>query len=184
MAAGPTRKTETAGADAPAVSRSDPPIYQVTLWPHRSLSPRGFAMVMVGTAVMLSIPLIPLLGSPVALGIAPFLVAALALLGLFIRRNQRDLSLHEELRLWPDLMAVERYEPGGRVLRWQANPYWVRIRLHPQGRPENYLTLKGGEREIELGAFLSPEERTELAAQLEDALRRARLPSGPGPAGV
>ncbi|MGM0585681.1 MAG: DUF2244 domain-containing protein, partial [Pseudomonadota bacterium] len=67
----------TAGAEPPAVSRSDPPIYEVTLWPHRSLSDRGFVYVMVGTAVMLALPLIPLLGTPVALGLLPFMLAAL-----------------------------------------------------------------------------------------------------------
>jgi uncharacterized membrane protein len=172
---------QTAGADAPAVSRPDPPLYSVTLWPHRALSARGFAIVMAGTGLMLCIPLLPFLGTPVAMGLAPFLAAALAALAWFLRRNHRDLGLHEELRLWPDLVAVERHEPKGRVRRWQANPYWVRIKLHPDGRPENYLTLKGGGREIELGAFLSPEERADLAEQLEDAFRRAQAAAGPEP---
>ncbi|MGM0586157.1 MAG: DUF2244 domain-containing protein, partial [Pseudomonadota bacterium] len=160
----------------------DPPIYEVILWPHRSLSRRGFVYVMVGTAVMLALPLIPLLGTPVALGLLPFMLAALFGLGWFIRRNFRDLQMHEVLRLWPDLVAVERHEPRGRIRRWQANPYWVRVKLHPEGRPENYLTLKGGGREIELGAFLSPEERAELAEQLEDAFRRAQAAPDGGPA--
>ena len=59
------------------------------------------------------------------------------------------------------------------MLRWQANPFWVRLRLDPDARPENYLTLQGGGRRIELGAFLSPEERVELAEELEAALRKA-----------
>ncbi|MEM8820806.1 MAG: DUF2244 domain-containing protein [Pseudomonadota bacterium] len=48
-----------------------------------------------------------------------------------------------------------------------------------QGRPENYLTLKGGGREIELGAFLSPEERLSLAERLEDAIRIALRRAAP-----
>jgi len=36
---------------------------------------------------------------------------------------------------------------------------------------ENYLTLKGGPREIELGRFLGPERRAELYAELRAALR-------------
>ncbi|MEC9434100.1 MAG: DUF2244 domain-containing protein [Pseudomonadota bacterium] len=168
------REIETAGVQTPAVFRSEPPLYAVTLWPHQALSPRGFAIVMGGTGVMLCVPLIPLLGSKVGLGLAPFLAVTLAALGFFLRRNFRDLSLREELRLWPDRVEVVRREPRGRVLTWEANPYWVSLRLRPDGRPENYLTLKGAGREIELGAFLSPEERADLAAELEEALMRAR----------
>lgn len=165
---------ETAGARSPAVSRCEPPLYAVTLWPHQALSPRGFAVVMGFTGAMLCVPLIPLLGTAVGLGLAPFLMLTLGALGFFLRRNARDLSLHEELRLWPDLVEVVRREPGGGVRTWQANPYWVRLTLRPDGRPENYLTLKGAGREIELGAFLSPEERADLAEELENALIRAR----------
>ena len=67
---------------------------------------------------------------------------------------------------------------SGRVLRWQANPHWVRVKIQPEGRPQNYLTLKGGGREIELGAFLSPEERADLAEQIEMAMARARGAAG------
>lgn len=169
-----TQKDRTAGGEPPAVERSDPPIYQVALWPNLSLGRRGYRFVMGGAAAMLSLPMLAIGASKAALGLAPFVLGALAALGWFLRRNARDLDLHEELRLWPDLIAVDRYEPSGRVLRWQANPHWVRLTLHPEGRPQNYLTLKGGGREIELGAFLSPEERAELADQIETALARSR----------
>lgn len=179
MTSGPSfREDQAAGGEPPAVERSDPPIFSVVLWPNLSLGRRGFWIVMAGTAAMLSLPLIPLVGSRALLGLLPFGIAALAALGWFLRRNARDLSLHEELRLWPDLVSVERHEPSGRVRRWQANPHWVRLKLKPEGRPQNYLTLKGGGREIELGAFLSPEERADLADQLEAALARARGAAG------
>ena len=172
------RGTQTAGGEPPAVDRSDPPLYQVTLWPNLSLGRRGYWVVMAGAAAMLSLPMLALGSSKAALGLAPFVLGALAALGWFLRRNARDLALHEQLRLWADLMAVERHEPSGRVLRWQANPHWVRVKLHPDGRPQNYLTLKGGGREIELGAFLSPEERAELAEEIEMAMARARGATG------
>lgn len=155
-----------------AVSRDDPPVLALTLWPHRSLSRDGFRTVMIMTAVGLAIPLVPFLGSAVGLGLLPFAVVALAALYLAFRRNYRDGRLREELRLWPDLITVERFEPRGRVLRWHANPYWVRLKLHEDARIESYLTLKGNGREIELGAFLSPEERVALHAELGDALAR------------
>jgi len=171
---GTARNLETAGEDPPAVSRSDQPIYQVTLWPNRSLPRRGFLIVMALAAAGMSLPLIATLRAPmVALALIPHLLLALGLLWWFIRRSYRDGEMAEELRLWPDLIAVERRGPRGRVRRRNANPHWVKLKLDPEGRPENYLTLKGEGREIELGAFLSPEERVELAEELETALRRA-----------
>ena len=47
--------------------------------------------------------------------------------------------------------------------------------LRKKGGPvDNYLTLKGGGREIELGAFLSPEERADLHDQILTLLARCR----------
>ena len=37
---------------------------------------------------------------------------------------------------------------------------------------ENYLTLVGGNREIELGSFLSPEERSLVRVKIENMLRK------------
>jgi len=63
---------------------------------------------------------------------------------------------------------------GATPLDWEANPYWVRVALHAKGGPvPNYLTLSGGGREVELGAFLSPPERVELKSLLERELRSA-----------
>ena len=53
-----TQKDRTAGGEPPAVERSDPPIYQVALWPNLSLGRRGYRFVMGGAAAMLSLPLL------------------------------------------------------------------------------------------------------------------------------
>jgi uncharacterized membrane protein len=151
--------------------RPDPPLLALTLRPHRSLTPRGGTGVLALVAVGLALPLLPLVGSAAAWGLLPFLVGALVALYLAIRRNTLDGRLTEELRLWPDLITVVRREPGGAVRRWHANPFWVQARLHDRARVEKYLTLKGGGREIELGAFLSPGEREALHRDISAALR-------------
>ena len=174
-----------AGAEAPAAGgsgaplewteRRDTPGFGVTLWPNRSLKPAGRRLVMGIACIGLAMPLVPALGTPVFWGLLPFEAAALGLLWLGFRRNDRDGELSETLTLWRDEMRVERREPSGRVLRWRADPHWVRIFLYGEGRKvENYLTLRGGGREIELGAFLSPEERADLKEEIEAALSRAR----------
>jgi uncharacterized membrane protein len=86
--------------------------------------------------------------------------------------------VHERLRLWPDLVTVERTEPDGHVRRWAANPYWVRVALADTPAVARYLTLSGAGRTIELGRFLTPEEREALADELRQ--RFARLARQPG----
>ncbi len=150
-------------------------VAQVVLRPHRSLSPRGFAVVILLTWLLCLVPLAPLLGTPALWVMLPFLLAILAALWVSIRRNMRDGALCEELVLWPDRIRVRRLDPCGTERRWEANPYWTRLGLRPEGGPvENYLTLKGNGREIELGAFLSPDERVVLHRNLERVLAHLR----------
>jgi uncharacterized membrane protein len=150
----------------------DPPAVELRLWPHRSLAPQGFVAFVGLTAGLLALPLIGMLGTPVLWAVLPF--AGLAVWGLWtaLRRNAADAAaLREELRLWRDRVEIVRQAPGRPRQEWAANPHWVRVTLHEEGGPvEQYLTLHGGGREVELGAFLSPDERVALAAAL-----RARL---------
>jgi uncharacterized membrane protein len=144
-------------------------------WPYRSLPRKGFALVIGFAALMLLVPLLPVIGSPVLWGLLPFF--GLAVWGLWagLMRSYRDADLVEELRLSPDLMELVRHAPRRAPQRWEANPYWVQVRLHPKGGPvPDYLTLKGGAREVELGAFLSPEERKALSEDLQSRLRALR----------
>jgi uncharacterized membrane protein len=176
------------GADAAASApdpfrRSDPPVMELSLWPHRSLSVRGWRIFLALLTAGLSVPLFFLVGSMAAWGMLPFLVAALLAVYWAMRRNFDDAKLTEELRLWPDLITVERREPRGAVHRWHANPFWVQPRLLDGAHIEKYLTIKGGGREIELGAFLSPGERERLYDDLCIALSNLR-PTGQGPDGA
>ena len=57
---------------------------------------------------------------------------------------------------------------------WEGNPYWTRVNLDIHNpKLKNYLTLAGKGRHIELGAFLSPNERIELRDKIQNALAKA-----------
>jgi uncharacterized membrane protein len=148
---------------------------RLTLWPNRSLTPGGFAAFFGITFALLMVPLLVHLGRPTLWVLLPFVLGALALTWALVRRNGRDRqTIREVLTLSGDRAELVRTDPGGGRRDWHANPFWVRVALAPSGGPvENYLTLKGGGREVEIGAFLSPEERAALKPELEDALRRA-----------
>ena len=151
------------------------PLAYLVLRPNRSLSRGGLAWLLVIIWGLLLVPLIPLLGTTALWVMLPFLLGVLLALWFFIERSFRDGELTEELSLWPDRIAVVRYTPRKASQSWEANPYWVSVHLKAEGGPvDNYLTLKGNGREIELGAFLSPDERIDLRRDLERALGRAR----------
>jgi uncharacterized membrane protein len=152
---------------------TETPRWHLLLWPHRSLPRKGFVTFIAVTAGMSALPLLAVLGSPALWGLLPFLGGTLWLTWYFIQRSYADGALTEELSIWPDRITLTRRNPRGPDQNWQANPHWVRVALHPTGgRVENYITLTGGGREVELGAFLAPEERLELYRSLSDKLRQ------------
>ena len=147
----------------------------LSLWPHRSLPKRGFVAFMAVTAGLMAVPLIPVLGTWVFAGLLPFLALAFGGLWWGLSRSYRSGDLVEELRLSPDAVRLDRREPDGARLDWEAKPYFARCRLHPKGGPvENYLTLQGGPREVEIGAFLTAGERAALEGELSAALDAVR----------
>ena len=121
---------------------------------------------------MLSLPLIALLGTMALWVLLPHLGLVLVLLWGLIRRNDRDRTLCEELKIWSDLITVHRRNPRAPDQFWQANPYWTTVQIRYNPDVENYLTLKGSGREIEIGAFLTPHERQELRDRIEEALKQ------------
>lgn len=148
---------------------------ELHLWPYRSLPRLGFVWFIGGTAALISLPLFAALGTVVLWGLLPFLGAAVAGIWWALSRSYRDGALTEALTLAPDRISLIRRAPDGSEQRWEANPYWVAVRLYPAGgRVPHYLTLKGEGREVELGAFLTEEERVALAEDLRQRLARLR----------
>jgi len=151
-------------------------------WPHNALPARGFAMAIALAAASLSIPLLAVIGSPILWGLLPF--AGLAVWGLWygLQRNWQDRQILEEMEITRTGIHLTRQNPRGPAQEWHADPYWVTLHLRPGGGPvEQYLTLTGGGREVELGAFLTPEERQDLHEHLSRALvtLKSHAPTGP-----
>lgn len=145
------------------------------LWPHRSLTQPGFVWFVGTTAALIALPLLAVLGNPVLWGLLPFLLATIWAIWFALRKNGRDRDILEELELSPGSIRLARHGPKGARQDWQANPHWVRVECHGTGGPvPNYLTLKGGPREVEIGAFLSEEERIRLRGELAGALAAFR----------
>lgn len=150
----------------------DQPECSLALWPYRSLLRRDFVLFMGATAALIALPLLTVLGSAVLWGLLPFFVLAFTGLWYAIGVSYRRGEVLEELRITGDTAHLTRHDPRGRRRDWQANRYWVSVHLHPSGGPvENYITLRGGAREVEIGAFLDAAERLTLYDDLKRALR-------------
>ena len=147
---------------------------ELVLWPHRSLPRRGFVIFIATTCVMFALPLLGVLGTSVLWGLLPFLLLAVAGVWYGLEHSYRTGRLREDLRISADQTHLTRSERG-RVKDWACNTHWVRLGLHRNGPVPHYITLGGNGREVEIGAFLSEEERRrlhgELAARLEAAKR-------------
>ncbi len=151
---------------------------RLQLWPYRSLPRKGFVLFIGGTSAMVLFPLIAVLGSPVLWGILPFFGLAIWGMWAALARSYRDGEIVEDLTLTPDTLSLTRHGPRGRRQDWQANPFWVSVHIHPTGGPvPHYLTLRGSGREVELGAFLSEEERISLRDELQARLARLNSPA-------
>jgi len=143
------------------------------LWPHQSLQPRGYARVIGAAFVLVLVPLLSVLGSVALWGLLPFLMAAVGGLWLALDRSRHNAQVCEVLTLTDDRAHLIRRNPRGSVQEWDCNRYWARPEIHERGGPvPHYVTLSGAGRKVEIGAFLSEDERMALYDELVTALRR------------
>jgi len=157
----------------------DQPALRLTVWPHRSLSRKGFVIFISVTFAMLMIPLLAFLGTIALWALLPYLMGSLALTWYLIQRSYQDGTLREDLTIWSDRVELTRSNPRTAAQTWHANPHWARVTLHADGGPvEDYLTMTGNSRTVEIGGFLAPEERRALYPELTDALVHLRTPTG------
>jgi len=151
----------------------DDTVQELHLWPHNALPQEGMAATVLFTFAMILIPVLTLLGSPVLWGMLPFVLGAVWALYAALRANRKSRQIIEVLTLDPDATRLTRTDAKGRVQAWDCNRYWTQVQKYEsEGPVPHYVTLKGKGREVEIGAFLSEEERLSLYDDLSRALRR------------
>jgi uncharacterized membrane protein len=155
-------------AESPA---PDQPL--LTLWPHHSLPRRGAAAMVLFAFTAGTIPLYGLIGTVLFWGLLPFSLIAVGALWFGLRRSYRDGQILETLSLNADILEICHKPARGAAQEWSCNIYWVRTELHATGGPvPNYVTLSGNGRTVEIGRFLSEEERKALHGELLAFLQR------------
>ena len=149
----------------------DTQIKIIEVWPYNSLKPKGFVLFLGSTFVLISLPLFNVLGTTVFWGLLPFLLVAFIGVWFALRRSLNDRQILEQLTLSREEIALIRQNPTGEHKRWVCSPYWAKLKIYEtEGPVANYITLTGNGREVELGAFLSEDERRTLYGELKQLL--------------
>jgi uncharacterized membrane protein len=152
----------------------EPPLFSAVLTPHRSLSPRGFLIVMavlggisfVAGIVFLSMGAWPVFG---------FFGLDVLLVYWAFRANYRSARAYEEVTVTPSELTVRKVNRHGRMREWTLNPVWVRLRreVHEEfGLQRLFLESHG--RQLTVAGFLSPQEREDFALALSGAIAEAK----------
>lgn len=156
-------------------SGSVPVLFDAILHPNRSLSRRGFAVLMAVVGLS-SLTLGGLFYFKGAWPIFGFYGLDVLVLYLFMRANYRSGRIYEKLRLTPAVLTVERGDHTGPRSTDQLQPTWLRVAIDDPPRHESQIRLSSHGRTIIVGSFLSPPERVEVADALNQALDRLRDP--------
>ena len=144
---------------------------QATLWPHRSLPRRGFAAIILLAFLLATIPLYGLLGTIFLWGLLPFMLAVVGGLWFALEHTYKTADVREELTITEQETTLTHQPAKGAVKEWVCNTYWVRPEMHRTDGPvPYYITLSGNGRTVEIGSFLSEDERRTLITEIEFAL--------------
>jgi uncharacterized membrane protein len=153
---------------------SEPPIFSAVLTPHRSLSPRGFLIVMavLGGLSFIAGMVFLLAGAWPIFG---FLGLDVLLVFWAFRLNYRAAQAYEQVTVTPSELTVRKVSHRGNVREWTLNPVWVR--LHRDEHEEfglQQLFLESRGRRLSIASFLPPQEKESFALALSGALSEAK----------
>lgn len=135
---------------------------QLLLHPPRALSARQFVVLFAALAgaMVFTAGLAWLSGNVFA---PAFALLHCLLVAAALRWSWRSGERREEIRVGTD--CVEVILAAGSSPAFRAHPYWVRLKVED----ERVLLVSSG-RQVEVGSFLAPAERRELAVTLEGLL--------------
>ncbi|MFT8245655.1 DUF2244 domain-containing protein [Roseomonas sp. BN140053] len=151
-------------------------LFEATSAPQRSWTPRGFLVLsaLLGTASGTAATLFVMLGAWPVLGFLGLEVPVV--LGLVALHHRRAGRASEIVSLSGETLQVSRVDARGRRQEARLEPYWARVELLERPGTAGSLRLRSRGRGVEIGQWLSLDEKQDLARALEEALRRYRQP--------
>ena len=142
--------------------------FRVTFKPNSALTADNKIKVVVLLAI---IPLLigvgfSLIGAWLVLPFVGLKILALAIAFYYINNHEAD---YESICIDGDSLVVER-STAQQVSQDVINPYWVKILQHKLPNGELHLYLQSHGKEIEVGRYLTREQRELLAKQLKQRI--------------
>ncbi|MBK1696921.1 DUF2244 domain-containing protein [Rhodovibrio salinarum] len=175
---GPRPAPGQEGVTAHAHPDDDALVFDAILTPHRSLSKRGFTLLMTSVCIV-----------SFTAGLGFFLMGAWPVVGFMgldvlliygaFKLNFRAARLYETVTLTRDDLTVRRVSPRGDSQIWRFQPAWLQVRMDDPPEHDSQLILRSHGRQLAIGSFLTAEERLDLAKTLQDAVVQANAPGPP-----
>ncbi|MXQ11541.1 DUF2244 domain-containing protein [Microvirga makkahensis] len=150
--------------------RFEKPVFSAVIRPHRSLSPRGFRILMALVCLVSVAASLPF----VFMGFWPIAgFFGLDFLGLYIafRVSYRQGLAFEQLELTPIRLLLRKVSDRGEAREWQFNPLWTRLDREVDDEfGLQKLALISRNQHVVIARDLSPEERETFADTFGRAL--------------
>jgi uncharacterized membrane protein len=159
------------------ISDREDPSFRAVLTPNTALSARGFWVLMA----MIALVNLVVGGLFLAIGAWPVLAfCGLDVLAIYVafKINYRSLQRSETIEIAPGTVRLTRIDPKGCREEMSLQTYWARVSFNEQPSGHTELKLISHGRAHPVGAFLSDDERRELASVLAEELRIARASGG------
>ena len=149
-------------------------IFAATLAPHRSLSRRGFLLLMtlIGALWFLTGYYFLALGAWPVMG---FFGLDFLLVWLAFHLNFRAARAYEEVVVSRDVLIIRKVGANGPCQELRFNPYWVRLETQKsQDEGMTRILVRTRDQAAVVGAFLNPDDRASFAGAFAEALAAAR----------
>ena len=152
---------------------------RMTIWPYRSLSPKGFAVVMAALGTL-----------AFTIGFGFFLVGAWPVVGFLglellvvwvaFRMNYRAAKRRQHLTATTSELTIENVSPAGDRETTSLPTAWVQVEMTPREEPQlrsrqrRKVIVRSHGKAEEIGEFLHPAETPKLAQEVTRMVERAR----------
>jgi uncharacterized membrane protein len=153
---------------------AEPALFSATITPHRSLTPRGFLVLMLclgalsfaSGVIFVSIGAWPVFG---------FFGLDVLLVYVAFRANFRAARAYEVVTVTPTELTVRKVSQRGGVREFTLNPLWVRLEriVHEEFGIERLFLVSHGHR-LAIAAALNADEKANFARALSNALGEAK----------
>ena len=155
------------------------PLERLTIWPHRSLSRKGFMVLITILACLLF-----------TIGVGFFLAGAWPVIGFLglellvvwgaFNLNYRAAKVRETIETNTETLKIEHTDERGKLAITEFPVGWLRVQLSPLATPDvssryrQRVILSSHGRQAEVGAFLHPAEKAKLRHEVNGMVSRSR----------